>query len=286
MGQSRTDHDRLFKELLSTFFEEFMLLFFPEAYEQIDFQKVDFLSQEFFTDVTEGDKHLVDLLVQTKLKGEDSIILIHVEAQAEHQRDFNRRMFTYFSRIYQKHQRNILPIAVFSFDTPRDEPNAFTIQFPFAEVLQFQYLAVELKKKNWRDFIKQENPVAAALLSKMGYNENEKVEIKKEFLRIMVKLGLDRARESLLNGFFETYLDLTEEEEEQLIERVRALPKEEAKEVMEYMTSYERRGIEKGIVQVAKRMLARGKNVDEIMDLTGLSKSEVDRLKAEVTGDQ
>jgi len=39
---------------------------------------------------------------------------------------------------------------------------------PFKDVLQFQYLAVELKKKNWRDYIRQENPVAAALLSKMG----------------------------------------------------------------------------------------------------------------------
>ena len=34
VAKQRIDHDRLFKELLSTFFEEFLLLFFPHVYEQ------------------------------------------------------------------------------------------------------------------------------------------------------------------------------------------------------------------------------------------------------------
>lgn len=63
------DHDRLFKELIQTFFEEFMLLFFPEAYEYIEFSQVTFLSEEVFTDVTVGEKKIVDLLIETKLKG-------------------------------------------------------------------------------------------------------------------------------------------------------------------------------------------------------------------------
>ncbi|MCZ0757075.1 transposase, partial [Anoxybacillus sp. J5B_2022] len=29
------DHDRLFKELMMTFFEEFLLLFFPHVHEHI-----------------------------------------------------------------------------------------------------------------------------------------------------------------------------------------------------------------------------------------------------------
>lgn len=51
------DHDRLFKELLTTFFKEFMELFFPEAHALIDYVDLRFLTQEIFTDVTEGKKH-------------------------------------------------------------------------------------------------------------------------------------------------------------------------------------------------------------------------------------
>ncbi|GGJ81233.1 hypothetical protein GGR02_003500 [Anoxybacillus voinovskiensis] len=35
-------------------------------------EHVSFLSEELFTDVTAGEKYRVDLLVETKLKGEDS----------------------------------------------------------------------------------------------------------------------------------------------------------------------------------------------------------------------
>lgn len=68
------DHDQLFKRLIGTFFEEFMLLFLPEASEAIDFSEVTFLQQEIFTDLTEGERKIIDLLVKTKLHGEDGTI--------------------------------------------------------------------------------------------------------------------------------------------------------------------------------------------------------------------
>jgi hypothetical protein len=46
------DHDRLFKELIRTYFEEFMLLFFPQLHEAIDFGAITFLSEEVFTNYT------------------------------------------------------------------------------------------------------------------------------------------------------------------------------------------------------------------------------------------
>ncbi|MFA7149044.1 MAG: hypothetical protein WC109_09535, partial [Syntrophomonadaceae bacterium] len=84
----RNYHDRLFKELLKTFFNEFIEIFFPQVYEAIDLENIHFLEQELFTDVTRGDRHLVDILVQTRLKEEPGIILVHVENQASVERDF------------------------------------------------------------------------------------------------------------------------------------------------------------------------------------------------------
>ena len=165
------DHDRLFKELLEHYLADFAELFFPEAYAAMDWESIKFLQQEVFTDVTRGDKHLVDILVETQLKGEPGIVLIHIENQAQTQSDFAERMFVYFSRLYQKHRRRILPIAVFSYPEIRDEADRFKIEFPFMQVLNFHFLKLELKKCNWRDYIRDNNPVAAALLSKLNYQE-------------------------------------------------------------------------------------------------------------------
>ncbi|QHN49474.1 transposase [Geobacillus stearothermophilus] len=298
MAKKRIDHDRLFKELLSTFFEEFLLLFFPDVYEYIDVHHLSFLSEELFTDVTAGEKHRVDLLVETKVKGEDGLVIVHVEHQSYTQRTFPERMFLYFSRLFQKYRRRILPIVIFSYDE-HDEPSSLVMQFPFLTVLDFRFLTVELCKLPWRAYIRHANPVAAALLSKMGYNEDEKVDVKKEFLRMLVRLELDEAKQRLLFGFFETYLRLSEEEEIQLRHEVSQMETKEAKRVMELIVSYEQRGMEKGIQQgieqgmkqgrqqgieegkldVVKRMLAKGYDVDTIHELTGLPVETIEKVR-------
>jgi hypothetical protein len=280
------DHDRLFKELLSTFFEEFIMLFFPNAYEEIDFHNFRFLSEEIVTDVTEGEKYRLDLLVETKLKGEDGLIVIHVESQAQYQHNFNERMFIYFGRLFEKYRRKILPIAIFSHDLKRKEPDSFSMDFPFLSVLDFRFLTIQLKKENWRNYLRQDNPVAAALLSKMGYTEREKTELKVEFLFMLLRLKLDPAKQILIMGFFDTYLQLTEEEEQKVIVEVRAMSAKEADKVMEIINSYERRGRELGkeegkleaIRTVAKRMKEKGKTIQEIAEMTGLQIEEIERL--------
>ncbi|UCZ54950.1 hypothetical protein LGQ02_09470 [Bacillus shivajii] len=52
--------------------------------------------------------------------------------------------------------------------------------------------------------------------------------------------------------------------------------------MMEIMTSYERKGMEKGISAVAKKLLSKGMPVEEIVEVTGLSKEQVEQLKEEI----
>lgn len=194
------------------------------------------------------------MAAETKLYDEDCLIIIHIESQAQFQKEFNQRMFIYFSRLFEEHQKRILPIAIFSYDEQKDEPNAFEMSLPFFKILQFNYLTIELNKKNWREFIRQDNPVAGALLSKMGYNNEEKVEVKKEFLRMMIRLKLDPARTEMLTSFFETYLMLNDDEERQLQEEIEKLDPKEARG-MEYISSYRRKGREEGKLEGKKDFL-------------------------------
>jgi hypothetical protein len=253
----RTFHDRLFKELLETFFSEFIEIFFHQVYEAIDLEHIQFLKQELFTDVTRGDQHLVDILVQTRLKEAPGIILVHVESQASVQKDFAERMFVYFSRLYQEHRCRILPIAVFSYPQKHDEPDYFKQEFPFIQVLDFRFLTLELRKHNWRNYIRSNNPAAAALLSKMGYQKEERVQVKLEFLRMLVRMELDPARMTLLTGFFETYLKLNEAEDKQLEMKIGKIDAKEAEKMMEITTSWEQKGKAEGRVEGQADLLIR-----------------------------
>lgn len=99
--------------------------------------------------------------METQLKNEPGLILVHVEPQAYVQKNFNERMIIYFSRLYEKYRRRILPVAVFSYDRIHDEPDSFELRLPFLDVLNFRFYKLELKKLNWREYIQSDNPVAA-----------------------------------------------------------------------------------------------------------------------------
>src|SRR5699024_2408716 len=88
-------------------------------------------------------------------------------------------------------------------------------------ILRFNYRTLHLKKLSWRKFTKQGNPVAAALLSKMGYSKNERAQVKVEFLRMLTTLQINKEEQTLLMHFFETYLKLTEKEEEEVMEEIK-----------------------------------------------------------------
>lgn len=96
------DHDRLFKELLSTFFWEFIELFFPAVTTYLERDSITFLDKELFADVTSGERREVDLVVKARFR-EDSFFLLHCEHQSQAEANFGRRMFRYFARLYEKH---------------------------------------------------------------------------------------------------------------------------------------------------------------------------------------
>lgn len=130
------DHDRLFKELLTTFFVEFLELFYPDMVQYLERGSLEFLDKEIFTDVTSGERHEVDLLVRARFRDQPSFFLVHCETQAQPQADFARRMFKYFARLHENFDLPIYPVALFSYDQPqRAEPDEYRVTFPDLDVL-------------------------------------------------------------------------------------------------------------------------------------------------------
>lgn len=252
------NHDRLFKELLSTFFVEFLELFLPEVLAYIERDSIEFVDKEVFTDVTAGERYEADLLVKVKFNNQDSYFLIHVENQSYKQPDFDKRMFRYFSRLYEKFDLPVYPIVLFSYDSPKTpEPNVHQISFPNKVVLQFNYDVIQLNRLNWRDFLRQQNPVATALMAKMNIAPAERRQVKFECLRLLATLRLDPARMRLISGFIDTYLRLSAEEQRLLQADLVNIESREQEVVMQIVTSWMEEGIEQGKQQATTSLVMR-----------------------------
>ena len=234
--EPKTDHDALFKQLLLTFFVEFILVFLPEVAAQIDFDKLAFQPQELLTDIEGGEKHIVDLLVKVKLRGEEVFLLLHVENQSRTEADFAFRMFKYAALLHIKYRLPVYSVVIFSHDTPlRREPNRYAMKLFGKTRLQCEFTVVQLNRLSWRKFIQTPNPVAAALMTKMRIAPKDRLRVTREIVRMIATLKLDPARSSLIANFMDAYLKLTAAELKQYERKYGAEQTQEEKSVIELL---------------------------------------------------
>ncbi|MEH2127376.1 DUF4351 domain-containing protein [Nostoc sp.] len=276
------DHDRLFKELLTTFFWEFIELFFPEITAYLERDTISFIDKEIFTDVTAGEKYETDLLVKARFRGQESFFLVHLEHQAYYQEAFDLRMYRYFARLYEKYALPVYPIALFSYDSPKKaETNFHQVAFPHKIVLQFNYDVIQLNRLNWREYLQQQNPVASALMAKMNIAPKDRPRVKSECLRLLATLQLDPVRIQLISGFIDTYLRLNAQEEEIFQTEIAQFEPTQQEVVMQIVTSWMESGIQQGELKIIQRLLTKriGVITAELQErLRGLSLTQLEDL--------
>jgi predicted transposase YdaD len=244
------DHDHLFKELITTCFREFVSLFMPALYREMDPDSITFEDKEIFTDIARGEKHEADIVVKARLKDTEAFFLIHVENQAKAQPAFAERMFRYFARLYEKYNLPVYPVAVLSWDRPkREQSNRFVVKLSDFVVNEFQYHAIQLNRLDWRDYLHSDNPVAAALMAKMNVAPKDRPRVKLECLKTIAMKRLDPAKTRLLLYIVDSYLPLRGGQQEEFEERLEEAGMVEKEAVMDMTTSWERRGMEKGLAK-------------------------------------
>ncbi|MDY6784878.1 MAG: flagellar assembly protein H [Cyanobacteriota bacterium] len=247
------DHDAIFKELLSTFFLDFLQLFVPQVLEYAELSEFSLepteTVREVFSPIARGKRKVADLVARLSFRDRKRLFLVHIESQssAYSEEDFRWRMFHYFSRLHEKYRLPVYPIALFTFDEPfQEQDNRYVVSFPDREVLAFNFVSIQLNRLNWRDFLEYENPVASALMAKMRIAPAERARVKAECLRLLVTLELDPAKMELISGFIGTYLRLTEEEEQQFQQELERMELTVKERMMEFATDWQERGREQG----------------------------------------
>lgn len=263
MSKVKISYDELWKDALENLFPYFIELVIPAFYSDVDWEKNPiFLDKELhqISPKSEESKRYVDRLVRVfMIDGEERWVLVHVEAQGYRDTNFSRRMFIYFYRIFDKFNRDVLSLVVFSELSSRYKPSEFSYQF-YTTKLEFKYQTYKILEQDDEKLQKSNNPFALVVLAAKKSLESRKDEQKRfRFKRELVKLMLEKGygREEIVNvfKFLDGILALEDLEKEKII--YNEMKRSEVKEVA-YLTPFERIAIEEGMKKGMEEGIEKG----------------------------
>jgi len=288
MNNNQNQYDSAWKDIIENLFEEFLAFFFPQFYRDIDFSKgYQFLDKELgkITKDTEIGNRYADKLVKVFLKdGEEKWLLIHIEVQGykEKEKEFETRIFVYNYRIYNKYGKEVVTLVILTDEDKKYRPDKYHfklhnfevyVKYPLVKLIDYAGEEEELKRSK--------NPFALVVLAhlkslKVKKDEERKYRAKKELILLLNEKGYSKEEKKELLIFIDWVLSLSREYEEKL-------EKEVGEEVMPYITSWERKGLEKGLyqkaIETAKNMIKRGFDIRTISEITGLSEEEINKCR-------
>jgi hypothetical protein len=269
LSTPNADFDSPWKEALEEYLEDFLALFFPQAHAEIDWTRPpvfrDGELREVVRDAELG-RRMADKLAQVWLRdGTDAWVLVHVEVQGQEERAFAKRMFTYYYRILDRYNREVVGLAVLADERPRWRPDHYA-QHRWGCSMDFRYPIVKLH--DWRERIGElsasANPFSIVVLAHLASLDTRgdvpgRERAKLGLVRRLYERGYGRERVLSLFRFIDWLLALPEEREQALREVILTIQEEQH---MPYMTSFERisraegreEGREEGMREAVRRL--------------------------------
>lgn len=207
--------DILWKAIIEDFFEDFLLFFYPQHFEEINFSKgFEFLNKELerlLPDSTSKGRR-ADLLVKVFLKnGQEQWLLIHIEVQGYYDADINYRVFTTYYRIYDRYKVPINCLVIYSDEYPNYQPDSFGLKC-FKTELKFKFDIYKLLEQKPDQLQKQQNVFADILeIAWYGIKPNQPkdeklLEIKTQIFRRLLNRGYPKGSIRRLLDFIRFYL--------------------------------------------------------------------------------
>ncbi len=117
--------------------------------------------------------------------------------------------------MYKQYGLPVYPIAILVNDEPNSlQPNFHQVKFHDQVVLEFNYALIQLNHLSWRNFLRQQNPVASALMARMNMAPEERPRVKFRCLYMLAQLPLAPTKKQFLFEFIDAYLSLNSEEKQ------------------------------------------------------------------------
>ena len=253
MTELRDEYDSPWKDILESYFEDFMAFFFPEIHAEIDWTRgYVFLDQELsqITRDAETGEKIVDKLVKVwKLTGEETWVLLNVEIQSQEESVLGERVFTYFYRLKDKFNLPIASLVILGDDRNNWRPSTFSQSLWGCDVL-FRFPTVKLLdyESQWADLEASRNPFAIVTMAHLKTKSTRKdLQSRKDWkfrlTRMLYENGYERQAILDLFRFIDWILELPSDLKEAFRNE---LAQYEQEKQMPYVTSIERMGIEQG----------------------------------------
>ena len=298
-------YDSAWKDIIKAHLEEFLVFYFPQVSESIDFSVPPvFLEKELEKLAPENDSpgRLADLLIKLRaLSGAEYLLYTHVEIQGRKESRFVERLFQYAYRIYDRFGSFPLTLVVLTDNDPNFYPTSFEInsygrylRVDF-QVVKLLYLMRETTSPEHRD-----NPFTFVTKAHMEVQQRSgkakeglknpklRYELKKELALQLYQAGYTPAYIRSLLLFLDWLVQLPRELEWKLMGEI---AEKTGGKSMPYVTSWERMGIEKGIEQGIEKGKKEGERIGRLEDKQevlirllnrkfGLTEGEHDRIES------
>ena len=121
------EYDSPWKEILDLYFRQFLAFFFPEIEADVDWPRgYEILDNELpklERDAAVGGRYADKLIKVWRRNGEERLVFIHIEVQGTPDPTFPVRMYVYNYRIFDRHQRPVVSLAVLADERPGWRPD-------------------------------------------------------------------------------------------------------------------------------------------------------------------
>ena len=267
--RKQDDYDHPWKDILTRYFPDFLEFFFPHIAKDVDWSKgYQFLDKELeqIAPKSAVTSRAVDKLVKVwkkpapakegqgskKKSASEARVLIHVEVQSQDESYFDERMYIYSYRLYDLYRWKVASLAILGDENETWRPDEFSYEVWGTEVkLKFPIVKLLDYKEKWQELEKSRNPFAVVVMAHLQTKETrnnpeQRLEFKWKLIRRLYERGYNKEDVRQLFRFIDWVMKLPEELGRQLDERIAEYEEEQK---MPYITSIERRGIEKGLQQ-------------------------------------
>jgi Domain of unknown function (DUF4351) len=265
MTVPRADLDSPWKNILRAYFPQAIAFFFPQTAALIDWSRpYELLDKEFqqiARDAEFGKRYADQLFKVWQVDGAELWLLVHVEVQAQKEKAFAQRMFTYSIRIFDRYQQIPISLAILCDESDQWRPHEYGVNYPNTR-LSFEFGTVKLidYKTRWAELERSENPFATVVMAHLKVLETRRnVDLRKAWKFTLTKALYEKGygRQEILDlyRFIDWVMILPEAAERSFWQELQAF--EEERKVT-YVTNAERFGIEKGIEQGIKQGIEQG----------------------------
>lgn len=259
------EYDNPWKEALEVYFESFMKFFFRHIHMEIDWLKgYEFLDKELektLRDAKIGRRHADKLVKVFLINGTETWLLIHIEIQGYVDTTFEKRMFVYNYRIFDRYDIEVVSLAVLTDNNPDWRPCEYRLEkWGCKKIFCFPTIKLLDYGREWEKLELDLNPFAlvimAHLKSQAVKDGNERKRWKLRLIRQLFERGYERQDIMELFRFIDWLMELPEDIEKQFQEELTIITGDNT---MPYISKFERsamkKGFQEGILQNTRELI-------------------------------